>query len=525
MSVLPFFPIVKPIDLTSLKETGSYYKFGNIPYGEAPIGDLRFAAPIKPQTVSRTVNNGSVERVCYQAYADWALKAYIGILGDSLEAIKAALYSDARQTEDCLVLDVYVPTAVWNSKNVSAASVLVWIHGGGYELGSKSDSGNPSGLVQRSSAVDPNGQGVIFVSINYRLGMFGFLSGPDPDVTKNAGLLDQRLALEWVQEHIGIFGGDKAKVTVIGESAGGGGAVAQITAYGGEKGPAPFAKVIAQSAIWWTTPDEDGAWQQVLANASTANNTVSSVKQLRALDIATLALVNQNVAGNSTSTGYAFSPVIDGTFLPDFPAQLLGAGQFYSDVEVITGHNANESLYYFIANTSAVGPRIEARQTFLLGTSQDQLDYIYNTLYPEVLDGSYGYWSELGRDLAMQDEALFICNSVFLAEAFGDATHNYVFQGPPGTHGQDIAYTFYNNGEELDLANVAVVASTAHAMQDSFLAFAVGADPSEASGTDAWPTYGLGRNVQEFSATGVVAGVDAINATRCAYWQSGAWKA
>lgn len=423
------------------------------------------------------------------------------------------------------MLDVYVPTAVWDNKNVSAASVMVWIHGGGYGLGSKSDSGNPSGLVQRSSAIDPSGQGVIFVSLNYRLGMFGFLSGPDGDLTKNAGLLDQRLALEWVQEHISLFGGNKSQVTLIGESAGAGSAVAQITAYGGEQAPVPFSKVISQSAIWWTTPDEDGAWQQVLAQASTANTTITSVKQLRALDIATLALVNQNVIANSTSTGYAFSPVIDGTFLPDWPAQLLGAGRFHSNVEVMAANNANESLYYFIGNTSAVEPRVEARQMFLKDTPQDQLDYIYNTLYPEVLDGSYGYYSEIGRDTAMQDEALFICNSVFLANAFENATHNYVFQGPPGTHGQDIAYTLYNNGAESDLAGVAVSATIAHAMQDSFLAFAVGVDLGVASGTSAWPTYGLERNIQAFSATGVVAGVDVINSTRCAYWQSAAWKA
>lgn len=453
------------------------------------------------------------------------MQAYIGILGDSLEEIRAALYSDARQTEDCLVLDVYVPTAVWENKNASAAPVMAWIHGGGYALGSKTDSGNPSGLVQRSSAVDPDGNGVIFVSLNYRLGMFGFLSSPDADATKNAGLLDQRLALEWIQEYIGLFGGDKSQTTVIGESAGGGSAVAQLTAFGGEQGPAPFTKVISQSAIWWTTPDEAGAWQQVLAQASTTQNaSVTSVQQLRGLKIADLALVNQKVNGGWTSTGYAFSPVVDGVFLPDWPAQLLGAGRFHSDVEIMAGNNANESMYYFIANTSAVEPRIEARRLFLLGTPQDQLDYIYNVLYPEVLDGSYGYYSDIGRDTTMMDEALFKCNSLFLARAYDNMTHNYLFQGPPGTHGQDIAYTFYNNGADLDLANLPVSAATAHSMQDSFLAFTLGLDPSVGLANSTWSTYGDERVIEVFNSGGVGTGIDTINSTRCAYWQSGAWK-
>jgi carboxylesterase type B len=96
-----------------------------------------------------------------------------------------------------------VPKKVFdNAGKGKGAAVLVWIYGGGYTIGSKSGSGNPAGLIKRS--LNHDAEGVIYVTLNYRLGAFGWLSGPtfQKDGTANAGLHDQRFALEWVQEHI-----------------------------------------------------------------------------------------------------------------------------------------------------------------------------------------------------------------------------------------------------------------------------------------------------------------------------------
>jgi hypothetical protein len=96
------------------------------------------------------------------------------------------------------------------------------IYGGGYTAGSKGGSGNPGGLIKASQA--RGGNGIIYVAMNYRLGALGWLAGPTLQAAggvSNAGLYDQRLALEWVQEHIHKFGGDPSRVTVMGESAGG----------------------------------------------------------------------------------------------------------------------------------------------------------------------------------------------------------------------------------------------------------------------------------------------------------------
>lgn len=127
------------------------------------------------------------------------------------------------ETEDCLLLDVVVPKKVFESN--SSAPVLVHIHGGGYVVGSKIYFSDPSYLLAKSS------DNMIVVGINYRLGALGWLAGPSfqKDGTANAGLLDQRMALEWVQQYIHLFGGDKDQVTVMGESAGAGSIVHHVT--------------------------------------------------------------------------------------------------------------------------------------------------------------------------------------------------------------------------------------------------------------------------------------------------------
>lgn len=156
---------------------------------------------------------------------------------------------DTRASEDCLFLDVVVPKKIFNDTGKKHAKkapvcdspkhtklrllilmltqVLVWIYGGGYTSRSKSgqNSGSPNGLLQRG---DSN---FIYVTLNYRLGALGFLSGPtlQRSGVANAGLLDQRFALEWIQKNIHLFGGDPYQVTVMGESAGGGSILHQIT--------------------------------------------------------------------------------------------------------------------------------------------------------------------------------------------------------------------------------------------------------------------------------------------------------
>lgn len=228
------------------------------------MGDLRFAAPVAPTGREIQVQDGSVGKICPQASPAWGYIAQqfvtallTGQLSSfnytrSQEELAALLESgalsrppDPRTTEDCLFLDVIVPKAIFDNSNNrhrqkqgSGAPVLVWyvplslsiasklidsrIYGGGFVGGEKAAFFNPGGLI-RSSQTDGS-PGVIFVALNYRLGALGWLAGPTlqgAGGVSNAGLYDQRLALEWVQKYIHLFGGDPAQVTVMGESAGG----------------------------------------------------------------------------------------------------------------------------------------------------------------------------------------------------------------------------------------------------------------------------------------------------------------
>ncbi|KAL8716807.1 MAG: hypothetical protein Q9181_008389, partial [Wetmoreana brouardii] len=214
---------------------------------------------------------------------------------------------DPRTSEDCLFLDVLLPKKVWESRSRKRAAVLVWIHGGGFNAGWKDFTGRGYGLVSRSQ--EHGSQGVILVSINFRIGLFGWMNGQG--VTANTGLLDQEFALQWIQKHIHRFGGDPSRVTILGGSSGASAVEAHITAYGGTKAKPPFQNAIAQ-APYLPYPLPDSQVDAVVRSAG-----VASLDELRSL-------------------------VPDGNYVPDVPGKLLQQGHFDSSVCVLTGFNQDE---------------------------------------------------------------------------------------------------------------------------------------------------------------------------------------
>jgi carboxylesterase type B len=243
-------------------------------------------------------------------------------------------------TEDCLFLDVAVPQKIFDNRGKgSGAAVFVWIHGGGYVGGSK--EGSPTGFLKRST--NHNAEGVVYVALNYRLGAFGWLSGPtfQADGTANAGLYDQRFALEWVQKHISKFGGDPKRVTVGGESAGGGSIMHQITAYGGNKGCVPFSQAVPQSPGFQpfvSNQQNEAAFETYLSLLN-----VSTIEEARGLSYSALATANAVQVGNAPYGNFIYGPVVDGDFVPALPGELLLHGQFDKNVKIMVGHNADEA--------------------------------------------------------------------------------------------------------------------------------------------------------------------------------------
>lgn len=166
-------------ELTQLQGNGTYYSFDNIPYAEPPVGLFRFRAPLPKLTINRTVSDGSVTKICPAANPAWfgisvpfMIETITGQPLPPPSGPPAIPPADPRVSEDCLYLDIKSPKGVFDaSPKLKNLPVLVWIHGGGFAGGSKSDN-NPAGLISRGFE---NGKaGFVYIGINYRLYVLQF---------------------------------------------------------------------------------------------------------------------------------------------------------------------------------------------------------------------------------------------------------------------------------------------------------------------------------------------------------------
>ncbi|KAI9716644.1 MAG: hypothetical protein M1812_005182 [Candelaria pacifica] len=506
---------------SSFNASGGYFNFTNIRYGEPPLGNLRFAAPVAAKE-NHTVQQGGQERECIQANPAWTLlaAAFQRIYATGNQAAITAflksppVFNESQrippigpfETEDCLFLDVSVPQVIFNAKSSSAgAPVLVWIFGGGYAFGAKNYWGNAAGLIDRSE------DGVVYVSINYRLGAFGWLSGPTLQAsngTSNAGLLDQRLALEWVQKNIHLFGGDPNRVTVVGESAGGGSIMHHITAYGGKRGPAPFQQAVSQSGAFF--PITSNEQQELSFNAFLNASNAKTIEEARALPLETLRNANSKIVSGSSYGLYTFGPVVDGEYVPALPGQLLLQGAFDKNVTLMIGHNANEGFRFtspFVQTPKALN---DSLMTSFPSIKPDILAYITEVLYP---DKSPLYNTTLSRAALITSESSFSCNTNYLARAYDNATYNYLFTVPPALHGNDIPYTFFN-GPSVSVAN----ATVATALQTYIGQFVKNGVPAGGDGLPPLERYGDGV-VLDLGNHGFITEADPADNDRCLWWQ------
>lgn len=311
------------------------------------------------------------------------------------------------------------------------APVLIWIHGGGFTYGSK-DGQDPAGIIARSTLNDNDG--VIFVNINYRLGLFGWLGGGD--VTPNLGFYDQLVAFEWVQQYISLFGGDPEQITVIGESAGAASILHHITSYGGNT-TLPFQQGIIQSPAFQSNLNLTEGYEKTLAEASNLTGaSITSVAELSSLDAATLQAINFDVILSSGTGFFTYGPAPDGTYVPALPQVLLYEGRFNSDVKVIAAHNSLEAAPFVNSSISTETDVLEALQTNYPEASNATLTYILDVLYPAA-----GYASEFLRAVQIASDSMFSCSTRFLGVAFDNQTYNYLFAVPPGYHGKEIFYS------------------------------------------------------------------------------------
>uniref|UniRef100_A0A8C7Z729 Carboxylic ester hydrolase n=1 Tax=Oryzias sinensis TaxID=183150 RepID=A0A8C7Z729_9TELE len=310
--------------------------FLGIPFGEPPVGKRRFR-PAEPKRPWQGVYKAdSYPNACFQ-FVD---KSYPGFPG-------IEMWNPNREmSEDCLYLNIWVPSSV-KPHNLP---VMVWIYGGGFYSGSSS-------LDVYDGRYLASVENVIVVSMNYRIGAFGFLAlDGTSEAPGNVGLLDQRMALQWVQNNIASFGGDPRQVTIFGESAGG----ASVGYHLLSPGSRPlFTRAILQSGVpncpWASVTYAEARRRAThLANAVGCNGGLTVLIQV----LPWTALFR-----------FSFVPVVDGEVLPDAPEAMVNSGDF-KDTQILLGVNQDEGSYFLLYGApgfSKDNDSLISRKDFLAG--------------------------------------------------------------------------------------------------------------------------------------------------------------
>ncbi|EPE05700.1 carboxylesterase family protein [Ophiostoma piceae UAMH 11346] len=503
-----------------------YYNFSNIRFAAPPLGQLRFQAPELPlDERSSGVQDGQIGYTCPQSLTAWVVT--MDENGTPLNQTGNVTYEipphTADENEDCLFLDVVVPEAAMPTATAKPAKkgapVLVWIYGGGYIMGSKSYWGNPSGLLAHNYA--SGREDMIFVSFNYRLGVFGWLAGPsvESDGTSNAGLYDQQMALEWVQKYIHLFGGDPDRVTVMGESAGGGSIITHIIASGVASRPkALFHQAIIQSP-GLVKPATHAEAQSYHDDFLRVLN-VESLAEARQLSSDVLIRANDEVLFGAPFGQFLFGPAIDSVYLPDNPSKLLAAGKYDQNMKIMLGHCPNEG-HQFTPDITTEEEVKDFLHGFFRYSDSATVEYIRTVLYPPIYDGMLPYTTTRGRLDLMYSEYVFTCHTAHVSHVFGNKTYNYQYNNSYGYHTDDVGPTFMNGNESWGWQGI-VNHTQASMLQEYITAFVVEGTPNAAHKIREFPVYRAESTILALSSEGEHIKKDPNANARCDFWNTGA---
>jgi para-nitrobenzyl esterase len=437
-----------------------------IPYAAPPVGALRFRPPAPPASWSAVRDATKFGPACSQS-------------------------GDSSSSEDCLTVNVWTPAI----GSCAPLPVLVFIHGGGFSSGSSSDALYDG---QKLAARGP----AVLVSLNYRLGALGSLAHPALDaedtvhhVSGNQGLLDQQLALRWVQANIRAFGGDPRRVTAFGESAGAISLCAHMAsplaaqlfrAAIGESGPCTFLTTPIRDVPGDAHESAETLGQRFAAGlrCDSAADPLACMRSKSVSDV--LAAIPDPPLVNPTGAGWG--PIVDGYVLPRTPWQALQAGSL-QHVPYITGVNRDEGSL-FVGNT-AVGNEQEY-QAAIAALVPQHVDAAL-ALYPAA-----SYANPRAAYVAFLTDVLFVCPARAQARAMAALEpHTYLYaftrQNLAGSvvglgvfHGSELPYVFDNfSFPFLALGSDETLAG---AMGGYWTRFASQLDPNLDSAI-AWPQY------------------------------------
>lgn len=454
--------------------------FRGVPFAKPPVGELRFRAP--------------------EPHEPWSGVRDATGFGPSAHQPKLALAAlpgmdVGPQSEDCLYLNVYAPTGLAPG---ARKPVMVWIHGGGFVIGSGSQ------VVYDARKLARQGD-VVVVTINYRLGCLGWMDlGEQGDLaTENAGLLDQIAALRWVRDHVSVFGGDPGNVTIFGESAGG---MSVGTLMGCPAAHGLFHKAIPQSgSCQGIHADRDGSAAVTAALLSALGLATPNVRQLREAPAEKLMAAQQQVSVQLLLTAgknlLPFQPVVDGRTLPRHPLDEVRAG-LSRHVPLLVGTTRDEWKLFSFMDT-------ELRQMDDARAAVRLQQRVAHADGPKIVDGYRSGRPDADAGslwVAIESDRVFRLPAIRLAEAQLEHQADVfmylftwaspAFGGVLGAcHAIELPFVF----DALDLPGAANFVGAgpeatrlASACVGAWAAFAHGGDPSHA-GIGAWPRYDTAR--------------------------------
>ncbi|KKA22716.1 Esterase [Rasamsonia emersonii CBS 393.64] len=464
-------------------ESLGYYKYQNIRYAAVPTSDLRWAKPQWPP-VETEVNNGSL------ADAD----------------------VDCASEEDCLYLDVWAPA----NRTGKTLPVMVWIYGGGFTGGSKSQN-TPEGLFSLSTDF-------VFVAFNYRLGITGLANGPTvlhEGATSNTALWDVQHAFQWTRKYIGAFGGDPEQITAVGFSAGASQVLFQMTRFAGH------AEQLFARAYVMSPGFVPGAGHHH-AEAARADMSTACVKSTLRRSPA--------LPARCKKLTYQFQPRVDGDFVADtYEAQFYQKRFNFSGPLVISHeqHEANSQPWEGVNTTEDVATYL---RIFFPAITDDVVEEAL-ALYPEADYASPGL-----RFADMKQSFDLTAHDLAVTQALENKTWNAMVALGEATHGTDQSYYWYSTYTLSSVSNSSptvasnssvgppaggsssVNSTIAIKMQKYLLSFVLTGDPNTLWADDKpyWPQYGNASTQLVFNSSFYLAEDDLANA-KSLFWNKALW--
>ena len=487
--------------------------FNGIPFAQHPTGSLRLKPPQPLESPLGDIDATGIATSCPQFFFSTNNTEFPGsVVG---ELANVPLFQKVTKAgEDCLSLNIRRPTG---TKADDKLPVLVWIFGGGFELGS---STMYDGAPLVTNAIDMD-MPIVFVAINYRVGGFGFMPGAEilADGSANLGLLDQRRGLEWIADNIEAFGGDPDKVTIWGESAGSISVFDQMMLHDGDieyNGSPLFRGAIMNSGSIVPADPVDGDKGQAVYDAVVAHGGCESADDtlecLRRLEYTDFLNAANSVPGllSYHSVALSYLPRPDGTVFTQSPELAAQKGE-YASVPFIVGDQEDEGTLFalFQSNITTTDQLVDYfKELFFYHASTDQLNTLIDT-YPDTVEdgspfrtGTSNNWYPQFKRLAaiLGDLTFTLTRRLFLDYALtvkpDVPAWSYLASYDHGTpilgtfHGSDLLQVFYGI-----LPNHA-----SRSIHSYYLSFVYDLDPNQRSGKEFpnWPAWAEENELMQF---------------------------